>query len=282
MEPGYVTRVMTAAEVALAIDWAAQEGWNPGLHDARTFRAADPEGFFVGELRGEPVASLSVVKYGAGFAFLGLYIVRPACRGRGFGWALWQHGMGCAAGRQVGLDGVVAQQANYRKSGFALAWRNVRCEGSGGAPVAPDAHVVQAAAVPFAALCAYDRPFFPADRTAFLRQWLAQHDAAALAWMDEGELRGYGVIRRCRNGCKIGPLLADTEAIADVLYLALAAWAQPGEPLCLDIPQPNAAAVALAQRHGLRSVFETARMYTGTAPVLPMARLYGVTSFELG
>lgn len=101
---GYVTRTMTRDEVAGAIDWAAQEGWNPGRHDAATFHAADPQGFFLGELDGEPIASISVVKYGAGFAFLGLYIVRPEFRGRGHGWALWQHGRASAAGRQVGLD----------------------------------------------------------------------------------------------------------------------------------------------------------------------------------
>ncbi|HLA33082.1 MAG TPA: GNAT family N-acetyltransferase, partial [Pseudomonas sp.] len=31
---------MTRAEVDLAIDWAAAEGWNPGLHDADCFYAA--------------------------------------------------------------------------------------------------------------------------------------------------------------------------------------------------------------------------------------------------
>ena len=40
------------------------------------------------------------------------------------------------SGRTVGLDGVVAQQDNYRRSGFALAWRNARYEGLGtGTPV---------------------------------------------------------------------------------------------------------------------------------------------------
>jgi hypothetical protein len=47
---GYRCRTMTRDDVALAVDWAAQEGWNPGLHDAASFHAADPKGFFVGEL----------------------------------------------------------------------------------------------------------------------------------------------------------------------------------------------------------------------------------------
>jgi hypothetical protein len=40
--------------------------------------------------------------------------------------------------------------------------------------------------------------------------------------------------------------------------------------------------VALARRHSMKVAFETARMYTKGAPPLPMDRLYGVTTFELG
>lgn len=282
MAAGYITRTMRRDEVALAIEWAAQEGWNPGLHDAETFPAADRQGFFIGTVDDEPVASISVVKYEPGFAFLGLYIVRPQWRGRGLGWALWQHGMASAAGRQVGLDGVVAQQPNYRKSGFELAWRNVRYEGRGGTSTPDDARVVDLACVPFDAMCAYDRAHFPAERTTFLRAWLAQPDAAARGWIEDGRLQGYGLVRRCRSGWKIGPLFAERERIAEHLFLALCSRASAEEPVYLDLPEANAAAVALAQRHRMRMVFETARMYTGKPPPMNLNGLYGVTTFELG
>ncbi|HEX7888351.1 MAG TPA: GNAT family N-acetyltransferase [Ramlibacter sp.] len=282
MEAGYVTRTMTRDECALAVEWAAREDWNPGLHDAASFHAADPQGFFVGVLDGEPVASISVVKYDPGFAFLGLYIVRPEWRGRGFGHALWKHGMDSAAGRQVGLDGVPAQQPNYRKSGFELAWCNARYEGRGGASAPEDAQLVDLARVPFDTVKDYDSPFFPADRGSFLRAWLAQPDAAGVAWLEDGRLQGYGVIRQCRQGWKIGPLFADGERIAEGLYAALAARAAGGEPVYLDVPEANYDAVALAQRHHMHKVFDTARMYTGRPPAVPMHRLYGITTFELG
>ena len=282
MEAGYVMRAMRSDEVALAIEWAAQEGWNPGLHDAATFHAADPQGFFVGTLDGEPVASISVVKYEPGFAFLGLYIVQPAWRGRGLGWALWQHGMASAAGRRVGLDGVVAQQANYRKSGFELAWRNVRHEGRGGTDAPADARLVDLARVPFDVVRACDRAHFPAERSAFLRAWLAQPEAAARGWIEDGRLQGYGLVRRCRRGWKIGPLFAQREDIAESLFLALCAEAGAEQPVYLDLPETNPAALALARRHGMRMVFETARMYTGAAPAVALQGVYGITSFELG
>jgi ribosomal protein S18 acetylase RimI-like enzyme len=277
----FIVRTMNADEVNLAIEWAAQEGWNPGLHDAHCFRAADPDGFFIGEWRGEPVGSISAVAYDGHFGFIGLYIVKPAFRGKGCGLRIWQHAIDYLGTRNIGLDGVVAQQPNYRKSGFQLAHRNIRFQGIAQADTSNHAAFVDARRLPFDKLAAYDRRFFPASRDTFLRAWLAQPDAVALASVSDGEMRGYGVLRRCREGRKIGPLFADDARIADALFTSLVAHC-PAETVALDVPELNAAAIALAERHRLTSVFETARMYTKHAPDLPLARLYGVTSFELG
>ena len=278
----FTIRSMTRPEVDTAIDWAAAEGWNPGLHDANAFYAADPGGFLV-ELRGDvPVATISAVKYGDTFGFIGFYIVRQDCRGQGLGLKLWRAGLARLAGRTVGLDGVLAQQDNYRKSGFELAYRNVRYLGIGGGPVPLDDAVVALERVPFEDVAAYDRPFFPDERRAFLGCWLRQPGATALGLMQGGRLAGYGVLRACRSGFKLGPVLADSPALAERLFLALKAHAPAGAPVFLDTPTVNPAAVDLAQRHGMRVAFETARMYLGQAPPLPLDRLFGVTSFELG
>src|SRR5216110_1695207 len=82
-------RTMRPDEISIAVNWAAAEGWNPGLADGACFAAADPEGFFIGELDGAPAATVSCVNYGASFAFLGFYIVREDLRGRGYGLRIW-------------------------------------------------------------------------------------------------------------------------------------------------------------------------------------------------
>jgi ribosomal protein S18 acetylase RimI-like enzyme len=276
---GYTVRRMTRADVDLALEWAAVEGWNPGLHDAQSFHAADPDGFFIGVYNGEPVGCISAVAYGDALGFIGLYIVAPAFRGRGFGLRLWQAGIAYLGDRNIGLDGVVSQQANYRRSGFQLAYRNVRFQGVGKAHAA--AGVVEASAVPFQRLVDYDGQLFSAARPRFLARWLDQPEGAALAVLEGERLRGYGVLRACRSGYKIGPLFADDATIADNLFRALAARA-PGEAVFLDVPEPNEPAMALAARHGMTSAFETARMYTKAPPAIPVDRVFGVTSFELG
>jgi len=101
---------MNISDVELVLDWAAEEGWNPGPEDAAAFHAADPEGLLIAEVAGEPVAAISVVNHSASFAYLGLYLCRPAWRGRGIGRALWLEGLAHAGGRTVGLDGVAAQE----------------------------------------------------------------------------------------------------------------------------------------------------------------------------
>ena len=113
----YIIRTMSRAEVDLAVAWAAAEGWNPGLHDAECYYTADPEGFWVGLLDGEPIATISAMKYGRSFGFIGFYIVKPEYRGKGYGFQIWKAAMDSLAGRNIGLDGVIAQQENYKKSG---------------------------------------------------------------------------------------------------------------------------------------------------------------------
>jgi len=278
----YIIRTMTRAEIDLSVEWAAAEGWNPGLYDAGCFHAADPNGFLLGLLGDEPVATISVVKYGASFGFLGFYIVKPVYRGQGYGIQIWEAGLAYLAGCNIGLDGVTAQQENYKKSGFTWAYANVRYQGAGRGEAQTDPDLIPLAARAFDEVRAYDAPFFPEDRARFLECWIAQPQGAALGLVHDGKLAGYGVVRPCRSGYKIGPLFADTAAFAERLFLALSGNVPIGAPLFLDVPSVNLAAVALAERYQMTPVFETARMYTRQAPALPLERLFGVTTFELG
>lgn len=274
-------RAMRPNEIALAVDWAAAEGWNPGLGDAACFATVDPDGFLIGEIDGAPAATISCLNYDARFAFLGFYIVRAELRGRGHGLRIWNAAIAHAGARVIGLDGVVAQQENYKKSGFKLAYANVRYGGSVAAPPAPRADVIPLSDVPFAAVEADDATVFPAPRPAFLRAWIAAAGHIGRALVRDGRLAAWGVIRPCRTGRKIGPLVADDRAAAEAVLAALLARAGGGE-VFLDVPSINSDAVALAQGLGLAPVFQTARMYTGAIPPLRIERVFGVTTFELG
>ncbi|MEW2164711.1 GNAT family N-acetyltransferase [Streptomyces sp. NPDC007084] len=278
---GLVVTQASPDDWAVVTGWAADEGWNPGLSDIASFFAQDPAGFFVGRIDGEPVSAISVVTYGADYAFLGFYLVRPGLRGRGYGLATWKAALAHAGDRTVGLDGVVAQQDNYRRSGFELAHRTVRFGGvvpPGDQP--PGVRPARPADHP--AIIAYDGACTPADRPAFLASWLtAPGHRTFVRDAGDGRPAGYAVLRPARDALRVGPLFADTPDDARALFAALAAEAD-GRTLAIDVPESNAPAVALVEKLGLAPSFETARMYTGPVRPFALERVHGVTTLELG
>ena len=275
-------------DIERAVDWAGREGWNPGTMDAACFATTDPQGFLGGWLGDRMIASISVVNYDAAFAFLGFYIVDPDFRGRGYGYKLWQQALLHAGPRMVGLDGVLAELENYQRSGFGLAYHNIRFGGVAPDTIAPLANgdvTITALdhATPQLQRC--DRQAFPAARPAFLNAWIGAETHHAVAAHRGEDLAGYAVIRPCQTGFKIGPLFATDRDVAQALLQTLLTKARvvPGkDQIFLDVPEPNKVAMALAQDFGLEPVFETARMYTGVPPDIALNRVFGISSFELG
>lgn len=272
---------MTLADLALVLDWAAAEGWNPGLDDAEAFLQTDPDGFLMGWDGTDPVAAIAAVRHDGHFGFIGLYIVREGWRGRGLGLALWNAGLAHLGNRTIGLDAVAARQANYTRAGFALSHRIVRHHGAVAPSPASDVVAVRSEHLP--ALLALDREASGVDRVPYLLTWFgdAEHRRTLVLYRS-GEVQGYGTIRACRRGAKVGPLHAADPHDAARLLAALAVLVPTTDGLVLDIPEPNYAALALARDLGLAPVFETLRMFRGPRPELDHAAVFGVASLELG
>lgn len=283
MTPDFKIRSMTKSDLVLALEWAAKEGWNTGQDDLDPFWEADPTGYFMAFYKGEPVSCISAIRYGDTFGFIGFYICKPEHRGKGFGWAIWKHAIASLNGRTIGLDGVLDQRDNYRKSGFQFAHRNIRQSGISVVDTPMDSRLSPLGHGLFPAIHEFDQRFFPTSRLGFLKQWTAPMvpTRRGFAAVEDGSVKGYGVIRLCIDGFKIGPLFADSPDVADLLFRALAGQAK-GQTIILDTPEPNEDALRLAERHELSPVFETARMYKDEAPDLSVGNTYGVTTFELG
>ncbi len=282
----FVIRTMDVKDMRRApIPWMREAGWNPGLHDAETFLTADEEGFLIGELEGRPIACVSGVRYDETFGFMGCYIVDPEFRGRGYGMAVHEAARVHLAGCVQGGDGVLENVAKYERIGRVFAYRNARYEGMRPEGLIREPGVVELHEVTWDGVLRLDRECFPAPRERFLRAWTSQPDALALAVPDpetEGRVQGFGVIRPCFQGWKIGPLFARDAGTAEKLFGSLLAGIPARAPYWLDVAEPNVEGLGLARRHGLKEVFATARMYTGPAPRIRLDRVYGVTTFELG
>jgi GNAT superfamily N-acetyltransferase len=273
-------RKMSREEAEFAVEMAAAEGWNPGIHDGELFYEADHEGFFIAELEGKPVGCASAVAYDNDFGFLGLFVVKPEFQKKGIGMKLTEKCLEHLGDRNVGLDGVVENEKKYQKvMKFRSSYSNLRFEGRGGGEI-PDG-LIRISEVPFEKLLDYDREMFPAPRSRFLEKWVNQPDSYAFAALEAGDLEGYGVIRKCRVGYKIGPLFADDQDTAEKIFRALRA-SVPEETIYLDVPEPNKKAMEIAKKYHMNVMFKTIRMYNRKEPDIRLEGVYGVTSFELG
>lgn len=274
-------RRMELPEIETALDWAAQEGWNPGLHDGNCFFSTDPNGFFIAEENGSVVGVISAVKYSSNFGFIGFYIVEQSYRGGMAGVALGKHAHSYLIDCNIGLDGVLERIENYKRIGFQYLYKNFRYEGVIDTNPVKEESIVEINKIPFIDILCYDRLCFPSDRADFLNCWLNMPDSKHFAKIENGKINGYGVIRKCRKGYKIGPLFADNVEIAERIFLKLCEATAP-EPIYFDTPEANPLAVGLALKYGMKECFATARMYSRGSPKIDVQKIYGVTSFELG
>ena len=281
-----MTRIvpLVRADVDTLLEWAAAEGWNPG-DEAEVFWNTDPQAYLgVRNEDGHLIGAVAAVDYGGRLGAMGLFIVAPPHRGRGLGRQLWAYGRDVLLerldpGAPITIDAVPAMAAFYRDSGFVATHDHHRMRILSTVEDVPAA--VRRVTRPLGSLPALDVRCFGAPRPGFLGAWLEQPDHVAVAHV-EGRLRGYGVLRACRQGFKVGPLFAESVATADALFRGLTAGIPEGSEVFVDVPSVNAPAVQWAARRGGQEVFACARMYYRAAPAIEWSSVFGVTTLELG
>lgn len=274
-------RTMKQHELAIAINWAKSEGWDPGIHDAELFYKADPNGFFVGEINDQIVAVGSAVNYDSHFAFCGLYIVAPEHRGKGYGLALTKHRLNYCGERNIGIDGVLENVEIYKNIGYVPYYKNYRYQSEIKQTSPLNSNIQEIAKDLQPQVLNYDKQCFPANRDKFLTAWINQNDAKSFCYMLNNEVKGFIVRRKCYEGHKIGPLFADNYQIAAHLLNAIQTDIK-NETIILDVPGNNPDAISLAESLNMEVVFSTARMYQKGLPDINNDKVFGITTFELG
>ncbi len=267
------------------VQWAEDEGWNPGPYDAEVYWNTDPEGFYGYYYDNELIGGGSIVSYNAEFGFMGFFIVKPEYRSAGIGKQLWYQRRDTLLNRlhkdaAIGMDGVLAMQPFYEKGGFKIAFRDERYEKIGEA-FDIDKKISEIEDSDIDSVLAYDKQCFGFARPQFLKPWLKLPETKTFKYVEGGSLKGFAVVRKANTGYKVCPLFADNSNIAEELYKACLN-SVIGKPLYLDIPVINEAAVNLIKKYNATYVFECARMYYGNPPVVDINKVFGITTFELG
>ena len=281
---GYRIDRMTRAEADILDGWAAAEGWNPGVHDIDIAWAYDPDAFIALREDGALAGGGAIISYDGAAGFMGLFIMRADLRRQGLGRILWHERLKRLRARlrpdaPIGMDGVFDMAPFYESGGFKYLYRDLRFEGT--AHGALDPAVLPLDQIPWPDLAAYDARVSGLRREGFMRAWLRQEGGHGFALSEAGAIRGYGFLRPCRVGFKLGPLYASDEATARRLLLSLLSAVQ-GNQVQIDIPEQNLAAIGLMNELDWHSPFGCARMVYGTPPAVAVGQVFGVTSFEFG
>lgn len=294
-----IIRNMSLNDLKLMFTWAKAEGWNPGKYDDIPYYSIDPKGFYVLEVNGEAAAVIAAVRYSSEFAFVGFYIVNPQFRGNGYGLQLWNYALTqLGTISNIGLYAVAAQVKNYQKSGFESAFFNWRWQGYSSKKIKNYKHAPElreARDEDAEKIAELDAAFFPARRTNFIKRMLGLKKAlefksekdkcsAILACNNTDKIIGFGVIRPCVNGYRIGPLYAFDYKTAKHISYELMRHIDEHSQVMMDSPSANAETEKLAQKLGFTHLPEadTVAMFTKEATQITQQGNFAIASLDLG
>tara|TARA_Y100001968_G_scaffold69693_1_gene60825 strand:- start:5699 stop:6589 length:891 start_codon:yes stop_codon:yes gene_type:complete len=283
-------------DISIITEWLRIEGFTPGLGDLNIYRNTDKQGLWVGWLNGEPIGCIAGIRYNSSYAFIGLFIVLENHRGNGYGVQLWKHALKYLRDIPcIGLEAAPNRINDYSSWGFNLSSTTTRWmwEGEDGFLVnnlyieddQQGMRVIDSGSLPFSLVQSYDANREPSPRPHFLIDWLNHPNGKVLVIVDnKGNCHGFGRIRPCllnnEQGWRIGPLLADTPPLAEILLRDLVS-SHAGVVL-IDSPGLNPYSKYLLERLGFKPQSQTFRMYKGNQPPVSMNQVYGLACLELG
>ena len=298
----FIVRGATEDDLKVVTRLGVLEDWHFNPHDLVCAHAFDPSAFFVGELNGEVISHVNVVKYPGHSAYIGTFIVKKEHRGKGYGKQTWD-----AAWRSldhdctVALDGAPNMIANYKLLGFHSVWNTssavidlTKATKVLSVTTPPNVSCVPIRTVDFEKLLEYDTSVFGAPRRILLEKYVNLPGSLGWAAVNEkGVILGYNLVRQviCEAGAKIGltmsPLYADDDVVARALlkvaaetYLATdAVEGSSFELYYSDGGSYGDHASRLVGELKAKIVYLGQRMYTkGAPPGRQITKMYGIFS----
>ena len=296
MKETFSIRLISTDEILEVTNWARLEGFAPGFDDVSIYRNTDKQGVWVGCLNNIPIGCIACIKYNSSYGFIGLFIVKKEFRNNGYGLRLWKHALDYLKNVDcIGLEAAPQRLNDYQKWGFRKSSITNRWQSKGFQNIPLNNFykeqyhsfkVVPGSEISPEAVLIYDSQREPSPRPHFLNDWLKNSFGNVSALIDNnGMCHGFGRIRPCvlrdnNHGWRIGPLLADTPPLAELLIRKLVGNLE--SQILLDCSTLNPYANYLLTSLGFKEISRTYRMYKGPQPLCPMNQVYGLACLELG
>ncbi len=191
---------------------------------------------FAVEAGGRLVGTALWWPYGADFATVGMIIVSPTAQRQGIGARLMAALLGDAAGRRVILNSTQQGEALYTRLGFRPYGAVTQHQAVlvSAPPIDPEVAVRAASVDDHRAIKVIDEAGSGMDRKNLLDALVGTANTVVVE--REGEVTGYGCMRRWGRGVVIGPVVARDQTDARAIIAVLAADHE-GDFVRLDVTE---------------------------------------------
>lgn len=294
-DDGFVVRRMTRRDAEKVISWyTAVCATSVDLQVALDV-AGDDEGFYVGELNGELVASAAVIAVADGLSYGSMLYVDERFRDSGLGRRIIDVAMEAAvrtARNTIAIDAHSELEAMFVRRGgktqFAVTQFTGKVqpvETSGKSELA----IRQVGNSDFDGLMRYDDECFVRPGSAWRREFMSRlimipGSRTMIAVNQQGDVVGCGCRRPAVAAAEhhlIGPLYADSYDIARQMLYALTCDIA-GQNIWISICEPNEEAVRLLRELKLHESIHMMRMMLGNGDLDALShRVFGITSIDV-
>jgi GNAT superfamily N-acetyltransferase len=250
-------RTMRRDDIPAGLSLCRAAGWNQLARDWDLFLNVSPDDCRVAvDGSGKVVGTVTTVRYGDHFSWIGMVLVDPAIRRQGIGMKLLKESLQILKNEKtVKLDATPAGREVYLKLDFQDEYYLSRMHCPSVATIAPSGKQVRHSK--------QDDLFkiFPYDHKVFGWIWKG---ASELSFVYEraGEIAGYCFGRHGQNHTHIGPVVAREESIAQELVAAVLKECS-GKSVIIDAPHHTRAWLTWLQHNGFFEQRPFMRMFIG-------------------
>lgn len=277
---------MTDADIDFGMNLKAAAGWNQLPADWKRLICLEPDGCFVLENDGAPVGTVTTTLYEKRLAWIGMVLVSPDERRKGYGSDLLKAAMDyCEAQRVevIKLDATPLGKKLYDTLGYRNEYRLKRVQGQGSVQAFENVRTMRP--VDLWEVVQLDIGFFGVSRQRLLEALFDENPSLCFIALKpaSSEIVGYLFARPGQMAFQIGPWIAMEPSTAEELLKA-ALNTLAGQPLFLDVlQQVNPHAEAIVTKYGFTMQREFIRMFYGNNlfPGRP-AEVYAICGVEKG
>ena len=277
---------MTDDDIDFGIRLKAAAGWNQLPADWQRLIRLEPEGCFVLESDGVPVGTVTTTLYEKRLAWIGMVLVSPEERRKGYGTELLKAAMDYCETQRVEvikLDATPLGKKLYDTLGYVDEYRLKRMQGSASRQISESVRRMRP--VDLWEVVQLDIGFFGVSRQGLLERLFEENPSLSFVANKSGssEIVGYLFARPGQMAFQIGPWIAKEPSAAEELFKA-ALNALAGQSLFLDVlQQVNPHAEAMVAKYGFTTQREFIRMFYGKNlfPGKP-AEIYAICGVEKG